>query len=306
MDLLDQFKGCILGAAIGDALGMPVEGLTREEIKKIHGEIKDFLPSPYGDLKAGEWTDDTEQMIVLAESILETTYLNPENFAEKLKKWYIDSKNPRIGPTSSRALRNLINNIPWNKAGVYSDTCGAAMRVMPVGLVYHFSLNLVERYAVISASVTHKGTAAIGGAVAIATAISCVCLDFEKDELVNEVAKRVEKYDDLLAEKIEYSYQISDKDIDFAIEKLGNSISALDVVPMAFYCYFSSETFDDCVIKATNIGGDTDSIAAMAGGVKGCESVIPKKWFKKLKDYDYLTDLADRLYELHQRIVKLT
>lgn len=307
MNLLDQFKGCVLGVAIGDALGMPVEGLTRDEIKKIYGKVKDFLPSPYNDLKAGEWTDDTKQMVILAESILETVYLNPENFAEKLKKWYLDSKNPRIGPTSSRALRNLINNVPWDRAGVYSDTCGAAMRVMPIGLVYHFSLNLVERYAVISASITHKGTAAIGGAVAIATSISCLCLDFEKEELVKEIVNRVKKYDDLLAEKIDYSYQISDKDVDFAINKLGNSMSALDSVPMAFYCYFSSKTFENCVIKAVNAGGDADSIAAMAGAIKGCESnEIPESWLKKLKDYDYLAELAERLYQLHERIVKLT
>lgn len=306
MELLDQFKGCILGAAIGDALGMPVEGLTRKEIKEKYGMVKDFLPSPFNDLKAGEWTDDTEQMIVLAESILETTYLNPENFAEKLKEWYLKSKNPRIGPTSSKALMNLINNVPWNKAGVYSDTCGAAMRVMSIGLVYHFSLNLVERYAVISASVTHKGNAAIGGAVAIAIAIACLCMDFERDEVVREVVSRVKTYDDLLAEKIDYSYQISEKDVDFAIEKLGNSMSALDSVPMAFYCYFSSKNFEDCVIKAVNAGGDTDSIAAMAGAIKGCESKIPEKFLKKLKDYDYLLELAERLYKLHEKIVKLS
>lgn len=307
MNLLDQFKCCVLGTAIGDALGMPVEGLTRSEIKKIHGEINDFLPSPYNDFKAGEWTDDTEQMIVLAESILETVYLNPENFAKRLKNWFLESRNPRIGPTSSRALKNLINNVPWDRAGVYSDTCGAAMRVMPIGLVYHFSLNLVERYAVISASVTHKGTAAIGGAVAIATSIACLCLDFKKEELVSEIVGRVKKYNDLLAEKIEYSYQISDKNIDFAINKLGNSMSALDSVPMAFYCYFSSKSFEECVIKAVNVGGDTDSIAAMAGAIKGCEGGdIPTKWLKRLKDYEYLVELAERLHNLHQKIVKLT
>ena len=307
MELLDQFKSCILGVAIGDALGMPVEGLTKNEIKNRYGIVKDFLPSPFGDLKEGEWTDDTEQMILLAESILETTYFNPENFAKKLKNWYIESKNPRIGPTTSRALRNLINGLPWDRAGVYSDTCGAAMRVMPIGLVYHFSLNLVEKYAIISASITHKGTAALGGAVAIAVAIACLCMDFKKDEIVKEVVERVRKHDDLLAEKIEYAYHISDKDVDFAVYKLGNTMSALDSVPMSFYCYFSSKNFEECVVKAVNAGGDTDSIAAMAGAMKGCESnEIPEKWIKKLKNYDYLANLAEKLYELHEKIVKLS
>lgn len=304
---MEKFEGCILGTAIGDALGMPVEGMSRKQIREIYGEVRDFLPSPYGDLNAGEWTDDTEQMLVLAESILQTTYFNPNDFAEKLKDWFIKTRSRRIGPTSRRAIMNLLNGIHWSRAGVFSDTCGAAMRVMPIGLVYHFSFNLVERYAVLSAVVTHKGNAAIGGAVAIAIAIACNLLDFEKDELLEETARRVSNYDELLADKIHYAYEIADEDLDFAVEKLGNSIYAIDSVPMAFYCYFSGKDFEDCVLKAVNAGGDTDSIAAMCAAIKGSEGVeLPRKWVRNLKDCDYLRDVARRLYELHMRIVKLT
>jgi ADP-ribosylglycohydrolase len=304
---MKKFENCILGTAIGDALGMPVEGMTRNQIRLIYGEIKDFLPSPYGDLKAGEWTDDTEQMLVLAESIVETTYFSPENFAEKLKDWFMNTESRRVGPTSRRAVSNLLSGLPWNKAGVNSDTCGAAMRVMPVGLVYHFSFNLVERYAEIQARVTHTGSAAIGGAVAVAVAIACNLLDFSKKELLGEVLKRTASYDTLLADKIQYAYEIREKNLDFAVEKLGNTISALDVVPLAFYCYFSEQTFDDCVVKAVNAGGDADSIAAICGAIKGSEGAeIPEKWLMDLKDVEKLRDVSKKLYELHNKIVSLT
>lgn len=303
----DRFRNCILGLAVGDALGMPVEGLSPENIKQLYGEVRDFLPSPYGDLKAGEWTDDTEQMIVLAESILETVYFSPENFAEKLKKWFVETSSRRIGPSSTRAISNLMRGVHWSRAGVFSDTCGAAMRVAPVGLVYHFSLNLVEKYAEISARVTHTGSAAIGGAVAVAIAISCNVLDFSDEEMLDEVLKRVEAYDNLLAEKIKFAYEISDRDVSYAVEKLGNSISALDVVPMAFYSYFSGKDFEESLIKAVNAGGDADSIAAVCGAIKGAKDFsIPERWLKKLKDRDFLEELAMKLYDLHMRIVKLT
>jgi len=302
----EKFRNCILGLAVGDALGMPVEGLSPENIKQLYGEVADFLPSPYGDLEAGEWTDDTEQMIVLAESILETVYFSPENFAEKLKKWFVETSSRRIGPTSTRAISNLMRGVHW-RAGVFSDTCGAAMRVAPIGLVYHFSLNLVERYAEISARVTHTGTAAIGGAVAVAIAVSCNVLDFSDEEMLDEVLKRVEAYDNLLAEKIKFAYEISDRDVGYAVEKLGNSISALDVVPMAFYSYFSGKDFEESLIKAVNAGGDADSIAAVCGAIKGAKGFsIPERWLKKLKDRDFLEELAMKLYDLHMRIVKLT
>lgn len=303
----DTFRNCILGLAVGDALGMPVEGLSPENIKQLYGEVRDFLPSPYGDLKAGEWTDDTEQMIVLAESILETVYFSPENFAEKLKKWFVKTSCKRIGPSSTRAISNLMRGVYWSRAGVFSDTCGAAMRVAPIGLVYHFSLNLVERYAEISARVTHTGTAAIGGAVAVAIAISCNVLDFSDEEMLEEVLKRVEAYDNLLAEKIKFAYEISDRDVSYAVEKLGNSIFALDVVPMAFYSYFSGKDFKESLIKAVNAGGDADSIAAVCGAIKGARGFsIPERWLKKLKDRDFLEELAMKLYDLHVKIVKLT
>ncbi len=302
-----KFVNCILGVAVGDALGMPTEGMSREDIKRIYGEVRDFLPSPYGDLSSGEWTDDTEQMLVLAESILDTVYFSPEDFAERLKKWFLETGSRRIGPTSTRAISKLLSGVHWTRAGVNSDTCGAAMRVAPIGLVYHFSPNLVEKYAEISARVTHTGSAAIAGAVAVALGIAFNVLDFSKEEMVNEVVRRVESYDMLMADKIRYAYEISDRDLEFAIEKLGNSISALDVVPMAFYCYFSEDSFENCLVKAVNAGGDTDSIAAVCGGIKGAEGAeIPKRWVEKLKDSDKLIDVAERLYELHVKIVKIT
>jgi ADP-ribosylglycohydrolase len=302
-----KFRNCILGLAVGDALGMPVEGLSRENIKQIYGEIRDFHPSPYGDLGEGEWTDDTEQMLVLAESIIETVYFDPDNFAERLKKWFLETGSRRIGPSSTRAISNLLRGVHWSRAGVFSDTCGAAMRVAPIGLVYHFSLNLVEKYAEISARVTHTGSAAIGGAMAVAIAIACNLLDFSDEELLSEVVKRVEQIDNLLSEKIKFAYEISDRDVDYAVEKLGNSISTLDVVPMAFYAYFSGESFEHSLLKAANAGGDADSIAAICGAMRGSGGdEIPKRWLKKLKDREMLEELADRLYELHLKIVKIT
>ncbi len=302
-----KFRNCLLGVAVGDALGMPVEGMTRGDIKRLYGTLRDFYPSPYGDLSAGEWTDDTEQMLVLADSLLETVYFSPENFAEKLKEWYLKTTSRRIGPSSTKAISNLLSGVPWNRAGVKSDTCGAAMRVAPIGLVYHFSLNLVERYAELSARVTHTGSGAVAGAVAVAVTVACNILGFEEAEMLDEVSRRVEEHDNLMADKIRYAYEISDRDLDFAVEKLGNTISALDVVPMAFYSFFAGKTFEDSLVLAANAGGDADSIAAVCGAMKGAAGyAIPERWLKGLKDREVLIKTADKLYDLHVRILRVT
>ncbi|WP_048091603.1 ADP-ribosylglycohydrolase family protein [Geoglobus acetivorans] len=296
-----NFRGSLLGLAIGDALGMPVEGMTYEEIKQRFGEIRDFMPSEDG-LSEGEWTDDTAQALILAESLLETVYFSPENFAEKLAGLSISH---RFGPTSSQAIRLLRQGYSWRESGINSDTNGSAMRVAPIGLLYNHNYNLVEDYAVIASSITHKGSAAIAGCVAVAIGVACAAN--EDEELVSEVVRRAEKYDTLVAEKIEYAYQIRKSGLEKAIKELGNSIMAFESIPFAFYCFFSSKNFEQAVIRAVNAGGDADTVAAISGTLKGAETGIegiPER-LRKIKDYDIILDIADRLYEAHLKITRV-
>lgn len=298
--MISEFRGCIAGFAIGDSLGMPVEGLSAEEIKRIYGRIDDFLDSEDG-LNQGEWTDDTVQMIILAESIIETIHFSPENFAQKLKKLELSH---RFGPTSSTAIKRLKIGYSWKESGINSDTNGSAMRVAPIGLVYNHNYNLVENYAEIASRVTHTGSAAISASVAVAVAIAGIVN--EDDEMISEVVRRAGKYDAMVAEKIEYAYQIRNASLEKAVKELGTSIMAYESVPFAFYCYFSSKTFESAVLKAVNAGGDTDTIGAITGALKGAEvgiEKIPEK-FKRIQNYSRIVELADRLYEIHEKLVK--
>ena len=292
--MLSNFRGCLIGLAVGDALGRAVEGMSYEEIRERYGFIKDYLD------EEAEWTDDTEQALILAESIASTIYFSPEDFANRLKNLPLSDF---YGPTSSKAIKRLKMGYSWRESGIPSDTDGSAMRVAPVGLVYHFNYNLVENYAVISSVITHKGSAAIGGAVAVAIAIACVIN--EDDRMLEEIVKRAKKYDNLLAEKVEYAYQMRNASLEKAVKSLGNSIMAFDAVPLAFYCYFSSKTFEKAVTKAVNAGGDTDTIAAITGAIKGAEvgeDGIPEK-FKRIKNIERVIKAADDLYRVYQKIL---
>lgn len=294
--MFKKFRGALVGFAIGDALGMPVEGLSREEIVRLFGRVEDFLDSPLGDLKAGEWTDDAEQMLTLAESILSKRYLDPSDLAKRL----LNLKSGRLGWTTRNALIRIKSGAHWFDAGVYSDTCGSALRVLPIGLVYSFSLDLVEKYAMISSSVTHKGPSAVG-AIAYALSVSCALNEYCYDEMVKEVVERVGRYDNLLADKIELAYDLAGKDVDIVIDKIGNSVSIYDAIPLSLNSFFSCKTFRDCAIRSVNAGGDADSITALACGLKGCElgiDEIPRDWIERVKDIDYIISIADRLYDL--------
>ncbi len=275
--MIEKFKGAFAGFVIGDAIGMPYEGLP----KSIDIE-RELMPV--------EWTDDTEQMLVLADSIISTTYFDPEDFASRL----CGMKSLRTGPTTAKALERLRQGVPWQKTGVESDTCGAAMRVMPVGLAYGFNLNLVEGYAVAQAIVTHRGKAAIAGSVAIAIAFACLCNNYTAEETLKEACRRCRVYSELMAEKIKMAGEKT--------FKTGTSILSTDVVPASLNCFLTSSSYEECVIKAVMGGGDTDTIAAIAGGLKGLElgySAIPGKWRNFA---GRILHVAEELYDLSIKI----
>jgi ADP-ribosylglycohydrolase len=142
MDMLDRFRGCLLGAAAGDALGMPTEGYTAYEIRSLFGQVRDMMPAPAGHfhtgLLAGQFTDDTEETLILAESLIESFGFSPTRFADKLiawgTAWTMDERlNRGVGFATRSAVESMIAGTSWQEAGLSIPTCGAAMRAAPIG-----------------------------------------------------------------------------------------------------------------------------------------------------------------------------
>ncbi|MBC7115010.1 MAG: ADP-ribosylglycohydrolase family protein [Archaeoglobi archaeon] len=292
-----KFTGCLLGVAIGDSLGMPVEGMSREKILEKYGEIRDFLPSPDG-FEAGEWTDDTEMTLILCESLSSTIYFSPEDFSSRLRA--LESFR-RYGPTTRRAVELLKSGVHWKNSGIHSNTDGAAMRAAPIGLLYNFSLDLVENYALISSSITHRGEGAIASAISVSVAVACI---LNGRDPVKEAIRRSEAYDEFFAEKLRLAYELRKEDVEVALKELGNSYLSYEAVPLAFYCHLSSESFEDAVLKAVNCGGDTDTIASITGALKGAEKGaegIPER-LKRVKEKERIIETAERLYDAFLRI----
>jgi ADP-ribosylglycohydrolase len=143
-ELKNKYTGCMLGSAIGDALGKQNEGLKRSEILR-KGFITDYGRAPEGcpgeKLKAGQYTDDTEQMLVLAGSIIECNGFDVSDFASRIAKWGAEvqadtARKSLLGPSSSIAIARLNSGVSWEEAGSKLPSCGSAMRVAPIGLFY--------------------------------------------------------------------------------------------------------------------------------------------------------------------------
>ena len=304
----NKYMGCLLGAAIGDALGKQNEGVKRSDILN-RGYVTDYGKAPAGcpgeHLRAGEYTDDTEQMLLLAMSLVKCNGFDGNDFAGRIARWGQDTmENPfrknLIGPSSSAAILKLISGTGWRESGSDIPSCGSAMRVAPVGLFYN-ALDDVEEIAALSSLPTHKSDAAIAGAVAVAIAVRCAVSGMDCHGIIREASQRASKYDAGLGEKIEISYMKRESEPDDAFAELGTSYLVNETVPSAFYCF--SRHFDypeKAITEAVNAGGDTDSIAcitgALSGAVNGVEA-LPDRWVTGLCNREMVEHAAELILE---------
>lgn len=298
----------MIGAAIGDALGKQNEGLTREAINKsgrveIYGKAHEGTPVER--LRPGDYTDDTEQMLILTESLIACNGFNADDFAKRLAKWGKIAMNDPVrrsfvGPSSAIAIGRLNSGSGWKESGSDIPSCGSSMRVAPIGLFYD-ELDDVESNAALSSMPTHNSKSAIAGAVAVAIAVRCALMEMDCVEIITQTCERASKYDTALAAKIKKSFEIRNNDPDNVFSELGTSYFVYDTVPCAFYCF--SRHFNEnekAVIEAVNAGGDTDSIGCITGALCGARNGIssfPDKWIAGLENKELIEKSAFMIYD---------
>ncbi|VVB95888.1 ADP-ribosylglycohydrolase [uncultured archaeon] len=307
--LKSKYTGCMLGAAIGDALGKQNEGLARKDILN-RGRITDYGKAPAGcpgeKLREGQYTDDTEQMLVLARSLIECRGFEVSDFSGRLSAWGKDALNDPlrkslIGPASASAIVRLNSGMTWEYSGSDIPSCGSAMRVAPIGLFYK-DPDDIEFKAAISSVPTHNSKGAIAGAVAVAVGAGCALSDMDCGGIIKEACSRASNYDVDLSKKIKFSYGKRDYEPDEVFSEIGTSYLVYETVPSAFYCF--SRHFDEpenAILEAVNAGGDTDSIACITGALCGAlhgATSFPEGWIRGLENGKMIEEVADMLFEI--------
>ncbi len=309
MDILDRFRGCLLGLAAGDALGMPVEGYTSEEIKARFGAVIDMMPAQEGHfhagLEAGQYTDDTLETLLLAESMIESSGFSAERFSEKLREWgsswLLDQSAGRgVGLATKSSIESMIAGASWKKSGAMIPTCGSAMRTAPIGMVYRCDLSLVSGYANLQSLPTHCSPAARAGSVAVAVATALCINDFPKETVLHTACNLARKVDREFADRLAWIESILGLEPERALAAIGNSPEVSETVPAAFYCFLKLAP-EEGLIAAASGGGDTDSIASIAGSLFGASqgaSWIPKRWLACLEGRDRIEKVSEGLVNL--------
>ncbi len=292
--------GCLAGLALGDALGMPTEFLTTEQISGFYGQVRSLVKAPFfhphAILEPGAITDDTGQSLAVAHAYNDSGWLSADSVARELLAWSgalcEDHLAIIIGSTTRQALTRIREGTNPREAGVCSNTNGAAMRVAAIAIVNINTPNLLLHDVEESCLPTHCGSPAIAGATAVAFAISeALRPNSSLSSILDAASQGAQQSKNLgkwmwstnLEKRIELAKKLIHQATDevSALRALYNYVgvdmlvcesiaTALGIV------YLAAGDPMRAIYMAVNLGGDTDTIAAIAGAICGAWSGIER------------------------------
>jgi len=298
----DNFKGCLLGAAIGDALGMPNESTSPNLKKMRYGYRRAFKGHPNADLNPGQYTDDT-QLMMLVGTLLADGRFNEERYASALKEFYARGGFRFPDGSLSAACEHMLRDDP-TVPGVKSTTAGCLSLAIPFALSYPGLSEGIER-AVRACNVTHTHPAA-HAAVSTLVVLIYYALNGSGDA-VAQAEKKASVEDETLGGKIRNALMLSREGIDTetAVLKIGHDVSVYQTLPLSFFLISRYQEYPaDLLTVAANVGGNTDTIALVCGayiGAKKGVAALPNDLLSGLEDRQRIELLAGRLQALYER-----
>lgn len=293
--LRDKYRGCLLGLAVGDALGAPLEFLERDEIGERYGIVREMIGGGWLQTQPGEFTDDTQMALAIARSIVLRGEVDPAHIASQFVRWF-DSQPKDIGSTTSQSLRHLAAGVPWFEAGARTleelggtaPANGSLMRSAPVALACRRNPEALIQHSVDVSRITHADPLACWSCAALNQAIAA---------LISETG-----------DALQAATRVPEPNVARAIiqssaerHEVRSGGYVLDTLQAAFWAFRNHDGFDDVVIAAVNLGGDADTVGAVAGSLAGARYgavAIPPRWLDVLQDRDEIIELADRLLDL--------
>ena len=298
--LADRFRGSLLGLAIGDALGVPLEFQQRPDTPLIEG-IQGG--GPFG-LKSGEWTDDTSMALCLAHSLLRKRHFDAKDQMDLYVKWwtsgYLSSNGVcfDIGNTVRGALERYRNSGDPMAGSIDPKSAGngSLMRLAPAVLFFASDESDAINYAGESSKTTHGATEAIDACRLMAAIMLGAIYGESKEVILAPDYTPIRQYWDFhpLCDSIRSISRGVYKDK--ARDDIRSSGYVLDSLEAALWAFHKTDNFRDGALLAVNLGGDSDTIGAIYGQLAGAyygETMIPIEWIRGLAHVHIFYLLAD-------------
>lgn len=295
LTMLDRYRGCLLGLAVGDALGATLEFMDRDAIARKYGRLREMIGGGWLDLQPGEITDDTEMALCIARSIAECGRVDPADIGSRFLAWL--RTGPRdVGNTVRASLMNLERGMAWDEAGLHTYQAqpnrtagnGSLMCTAPIALACRRDPSALAQASLDVSRITHADPRATWACVALNQAL--VALMHGREDVL-AVASQVEQDDGRRA-------VLEVPDLGATPPPSGGFV--IHTLQAALWCLLRQTDFEETVVDAVNLGGDADTTGAVAGALAGARygaRAIPERWLAPLTIREELIALADALYE---------
>jgi len=310
MITLEQIKAVMIGHAIGDALGVPVEFCEREELKT--NPVVDMRGYGTYPVPAGSWSDDTSMSIAALDSLAKGTVNLDEimdNFVEWVEegKYTPTGKSFDIGRTCLQAIRAYLICQDTNECGQigeYSNGNGSLMRIHPFalfaiakGMTLGKSLDVIREGSII----THAHPRSIYGCGIYSMVLWDILRGADKASIPSTIENASVLFDGIYPEESEhYEWAFYKKLTTKTEDELSGSGYVVNTLEAALWCLLTTNSYKECVLKAVNLGEDTDTVAAIAGGLAGAlygYDSIPQEWKDTLIKREYIESLCEKAYD---------
>ncbi len=280
-------RAAFVGLAVGDALGATVEFLTPAEIRSQHGVHREVVGGGWLHLKPGHVTDDTEMSLCLARAIDAERGWSLRAIADRLAAW-LRSCPVDVGSTCRKGIRRyMLEGLLEGPPNEWDAGNGAAMRMVPVALVTLADPALLEARAVEQAHLTHNHPLSDAASILVGRLLHEACLGLPVAEMrraADEAAR-------------------AEPRLRFEPYRGRASGYVAETLQTVLHHFFTTGSFEECLVATVNQGGDADTTGAIAGAIAGAHygpDAIPRRWRRKLDRglVGELDALASRMVDL--------
>ncbi len=298
----DKIKGGLFGVCIGDALGVPVEFVSREKLK--YAPIDRMIGFGTHNQPPGTWSDDSSMTLCLADSLCNgyDIYDIADKFLQWLFKnyWTAHGKVFDIGITTRLALENVKNiEHPYMAGGIEEDNNGngSLMRILPIAF-YVKDFDAKKKFKIVSqvSAITHGHIRSIISCCIYVEILINLLKGKNKKEAYEDMKKNIFDFFSNEKQELIFFNRILNNDIaSFHKNEINSSGYVIDTLEASFWCFLNNVSFKETVLTAVNLGGDTDTTGAVAGGLAGIYygfEKIPDEWINKIARNNDILELA--------------
>ena len=310
--MIEKIKAVMIGHAVGDALGVPVEFCSREEIAEDPvTDMRSFGSYP---MPAGAWSDDTSMSLCALDS-LSKGVIDHDEIMDNFVRWASnDEFTPTgemfdIGRTCLTAIRNFleVDGRPALECGLTDERSngnGSLMRIHPFAL-YAFvkggtlgkSLDIIREGSIM----THAHPRTIYACGIYAMVFWEILKGADKAKVLSEIENAAVLFDGIYPEESDhFEWAFHKKLASQSADEISSSGYVVHTLEAALWCLLTTDSYKECVLKAVNLGEDTDTVAAVAGGLAGAMygyDAIPEEWRNTLIRREYIEEMCERAYK---------